>query len=129
MTRPMRRVLAALITIAPAIVAAQLPFDVRIADVAQDDHEKTAILQAMQRQVGGQIVDCALMITYVLERGRGSSYGAVCTVRMTGLPDQTQEMCDDWLVGKFTDVPVTKGEVADRWALARFVEQHCPPGG
>jgi hypothetical protein len=127
----MGRVLVALIAIAPVIVSAQPPLDVRITDVTQDANQKAAILQALQSHVGGQIMNCALMITYTqqVRSGRDSSYGAVCTVRLMGLPAQTHEMCDDWLVGKFTDVPVGVGEVPDQWVLARFIEQHCTPGG
>ena len=126
-----RQLLAALIAIGPAIVAAQQPFDVQINDVATDDTQRAAILQALQQHADGDIGDCSLIITYVqhLQGGRDSSYGAVCTVRVAGFPDQIYEMCDDWLVGKFTEIPVDNGAVPDRWAMARFIEQHCPPGG
>jgi uncharacterized protein len=69
-------------------------------------------------------LSCSLMIRLIVAQpaGHDQSYGALCKLNNTDL-----KVCDDTLVGKFTQKPGSPTDHAD--SVAEFTANNCPPGG
>lgn len=120
----------ALLIAGPAACAQSAPppsIEIKIENVT-DKEEASEIVRALQGpRTGGQIIACDHVINlyHINQDGRDSSYGAFCTID-TGTQKLTFLMCNDRLVGKFTQVQ-TRAATQDE--VGQFIEEHCPPGG
>jgi uncharacterized protein len=98
------------------------------AEYVTDDKVFSGQLSHFQSELRGHgltgTLSCSLMIRLIVDQpaGHDQSYGALCK-----LNDADLKVCDDTLVGKFTQKsgsPTDRGE-----SVAEFTATNCPPGG
>jgi uncharacterized protein len=98
------------------------------AEYVTDDQVFTGQLSHFQSELHGRgltgTLSCSLMIRLIVDQpaGHDQSYGALCTLNNTDL-----KVCDDTMVGKFTQTSGSRTDHGD--SVAEFTAYNCPPGG